>query len=189
MTSLGGWREGRTRELLLIEPRNGLRTTLGAELRMRVYSRVLESDWRAIHPRSTIAKGTMVVARPEIARRVDERMTGVTEILPIALAGGSAALATARQLRLPGVVVLLTRSPEIRSFARDLVAGHHAVGLSLAAPDPADSDAVRRAARIARLILVDASCRRLSFETRAPVRRLWIVSDRTVRGLRRYLGG
>lgn len=187
---LDGWRaESSPRELLLIEPRVGLRAVLGAELRTCAYPHVVECDWRAIRPRSAGTERAVVVARPEIARRAEERLPGVAEIFPLGLVGGSAALAWARRVRLPGVVALLTRSAEIRGFARDLAAGHHAAGLSLATPDPADPAAVRRAARIARLILADASCRSLSLETRAPVRELRIVSDGTIRALRRYLGG
>jgi DNA-binding transcriptional regulator YhcF (GntR family) len=187
---LDGWRSERgPPELVLIEPRPGLRAVLGAELRMRAYPRVVECDWRALRLRSVATEGAIVVARPEIARRAEKWLPGLAEIFPVTLVGGMAELVRAKAVRLPGVVVFLTRSAGIRSFARDLAAGHHAVGLSLATPDPVDSGAVDRAARIARLILVDASCRCMPLETRAPVRRLCVVSDRTVRGLRRYLGG
>lgn len=175
--------------LVLIEPRSGLRSVLGAELRMRADPRVVECDGRTGTLGSDGLEGAVVMTRMVIAGRVGERLPRVSEILPLTLVGGSVALARARRVRLPGVVVLLTRSAGIRSYARDLTAGHHAAGLSLAAPDPADFRAVDRATRIARLILVDASCLGISFETRAPVRRLWIVSDQTVRRLRQYLGG
>ena len=185
----GWWAESEPRELVLIEPRSGLRAVLGAELRTRAHPWVVECDWRAIRLGSAETDRAVVVGRPEIARRTEERLPGVAEIFPLVLVGGSAALARARRVRLPGVVALLTRSAEIRGFARDVAAGHHASGLSLATPDPTDPAAVGRAARIARLILVDASCWSMSFETRAPIRMLRIVSDGTVRALRRYLGG
>jgi DNA-binding transcriptional regulator YhcF (GntR family) len=190
MAQLDEWRTGsRPPELLLIEPRRGLRRVLGAELKMRACRCLEVTEWRAIRRRSSGKHGTVVVARSEIARRAATKLPEMSEIFPLALVGGSAALARATRVRLPGVVALLTRSPEIRTFARDLAAGHHATGLSLATPHPGDTMAVRRAARVARLILVDASCWGMSFETRAPVRELRIVSDRTVRALRRYLGG
>ncbi len=173
---------GTAPRLCLVEPRPGLRAVIHAELRQRLSVSVLTDGWRAIQG------GALIVARPEIVPRLEIRFPGVHRVQPLVLGGGSSALELAHAIRRPGVVALVTRSSLIRRFALELTAGYHGAGLSVALPDPGEPFALNRAARIARLILVDASCRGIRLETRARVRPLHILSAPTIRALSWHLG-
>ena len=197
---MGPWlADGLATRLCLVEPRTGLRAVLHAELRRRLPVAVVAGGWQVIRtestrtdeawPDGTRTDGALIVGRPEIVGRIEERFQGVHAVQPLILGGGSGALARARAIRRPGVVALLTRSSLIRRFARELAAGYHGSGLSLALPDPGDPFALRRAARIARLILADASCRGMRLETRARVCTLNVLSEPTIRALLWHLGG
>jgi hypothetical protein len=187
--------DGAPPRLCLVEPRPGLHATLHAELQARLSTAIASFGRRAMWAdrartdRRLRTAPVLIVARPEVADRIEGRFPGVHPIQPLVLGGGSRALADARAIRRPGVVALVTRSLLIRRFARELAAGHHGSGLSLALPDPEDPAALRRAARIARLILVDASCRGMRLETRGRVRSLHVLSRPTIRALKWYLGG
>ena len=158
--------DGVAPRLWLVEPRPGLRAVLHAELQARLSAVIVSLGWRALRaelartdlPRAEAAATdrrprtvpALIVARPLVAERIEERFHGVHSIQPLRLGGGSGALADACAIRRPGVVALVTRSSLIRHFARELAAGQHGSGLSLARPDPQEPVALQRAARIAR---------------------------------------
>lgn len=169
----------------LYEPRPGLRAALAAELAEALGVPLHAA--RAPAPTGPPRPGAALL-RAELWPRLAARLPEV-ERIPIRLAGGGRERERIlRELPRPCVVGLLTRSRTVRAFATELAASAYGRGVSLAAPDPDDLGAVERAARVAALFLVDASCAAAVPPTRATVRRLRLVAEPDAAALRRYFG-
>ena len=99
-----------------------------------------------------------ILARRRHLPALAERCPPWTELLPLPLRGGTEALSRVRPLPPTAAVAIVTRSRWLSRHYRALLAAEQGRGIALVRPDPRDGRALRRARRIAALLLADASC-------------------------------
>lgn len=175
------------RRLLIVEPEAALRRLLVHEVDRAVRRPVEGSSLRGVRRDPDRARGRLVLARPVLHARLRPALAGPAEPFPLRCGGGTAELRRVRALAPGSVVTVLTRSPTVRRYARELLAT--AAGVGVACPPPGDRPGVERALRVARLVLADAWCARQPWlrgcRRAVEVR---VLHRRSVRALRRWLG-
>ncbi|MCG8468322.1 MAG: GntR family transcriptional regulator [Gemmatimonadetes bacterium] len=177
-------------ELVLLEPRPGLRRALVAEIETR-----LSMSVRPVRGVGEAPAGVPIAVRREVLRELRRRSPGASsrvgraarEWIPLDLAGGTRERGIVRRSVRGGVVVFLSVSRGLRRYAAELASREFARGVSFAAIDPRDTQTAVRGAALARLVFHDAASSP-PVSTRGRVERVGLLSARQLGALGAYLG-